>query len=349
MKSDLAQSRWLYPDVLRGVAIIAMLIAHAMRLLPLVLPWAEPVFGRINAVASPLFATVMGMSAAIMFLTTERRGSVVWHNTVRGLALIAIALVVAEWNSWIAIVLGQLGLVLWLGTPLLLFRTRVVAAIAIVVTVVSSPLNKWVLENTDYQQYGVEGPGFFGQLVLWFFTNPNYRFTNLLPYFLFGAVLVSIGFARRPDVVRSSVLFGIGLVTHALATLWYSSMTIQPISGSYSDNFYDLSLVLLALGFFGLLATLNNEIVDRTLDPIRVVGTVALSVYVLQIALVGWMNTSWGLVYGQNYWGAWLLLVVGVVFVGWLWGRFLGRGPIEWIIGLLSGRYLPRRSSHRKN
>jgi len=30
--------------------------------------------------------------------------------------------------------------------------------------------------------------------------------------------------------------------------------------------------------------------------------------------------------------------------VGILWWRFVGKGPIEWLIGVVSGRYRPRRA-----
>lgn len=334
-------TRWSYPDVLRGVAIIAMLIAHARRLVMHLPAWWDPIIGRINDVASPLFATVMGMAAAIMLASSASRRSVVWHNTVRGIVLIALAIWLAEWGSWIAIVLGQLGLVLWLGTPLLLLGTRAVAAIAVALTLVAAWLNQWVARSVSPELLYEWTPA--GIAVQWFFTNGNYRFTNLLPYFLFGAILVSIGFARNPDRRRSGILLGIGLLAQVVGTVWRNASEVGPPSGSNPDTMHEAGLVLIVLGVFGLVAAAQNPWIESALAPVRTVGTVALSVYVFQIALVGWMNTSWNLDYTRNHWFAWTVLVVGVIAVGWVWARFVGRGPIEWFIGLVSGRYLPRR------
>jgi hypothetical protein len=49
----------------------------------------------------------------------------------------------------------------------------------------------------------------------------------------------------------------------------------------------------------------------------------------------------------ENRWLEWFVLVVGVSAAGILWWRFVGKGPIEWGIGVVSGRYrMPRRTPH---
>ncbi|HWO50444.1 MAG TPA: heparan-alpha-glucosaminide N-acetyltransferase domain-containing protein [Ornithinibacter sp.] len=64
--------RIVVPDVLRGVAILAMLIAHAVPFLPGAPSALNFLMFNINDVASPLFALVMGMSAQIVTQRTAR-------------------------------------------------------------------------------------------------------------------------------------------------------------------------------------------------------------------------------------------------------------------------------------
>jgi uncharacterized protein len=62
----LQKDRYLVPDVARGVAILAMLIAHAGPLMVTQPPATAFVQGQLNDLASPLFAVTMGAAAAIV-------------------------------------------------------------------------------------------------------------------------------------------------------------------------------------------------------------------------------------------------------------------------------------------
>ena len=66
--------RLVVPDVLRGVAILGMLVAHAKPLLPSLPPGVPLAMGSANDVASPLFALVMGLSAEILTQRTPPAG-----------------------------------------------------------------------------------------------------------------------------------------------------------------------------------------------------------------------------------------------------------------------------------
>ena len=65
--------RLVVPDVLRGIAILAMLIAHAAPLVPSLPESVLFVQSNINDLASPLFALVMGMSTALVMRKPARR------------------------------------------------------------------------------------------------------------------------------------------------------------------------------------------------------------------------------------------------------------------------------------
>lgn len=108
--------RLVVPDALRGLALLAMVIAHVDPFLRDPPRGWDFLSGQINDVASPLFALVMGMSAQIML----QRGGVgpratwvvIGQNAVRGVVLIALGLWLETWGTWIAIVLAFLGVLL---------------------------------------------------------------------------------------------------------------------------------------------------------------------------------------------------------------------------------------------
>src|SRR6187397_2907843 len=86
----LQRDRFLVPDVARGVAILAMLVAHAGPLMsdqPAVTAFLQ---GQLNDVASPLFATTMGAAAAIVLAkagTASAQRTVIVQNVIRGAIL----------------------------------------------------------------------------------------------------------------------------------------------------------------------------------------------------------------------------------------------------------------------
>ena len=348
--------RLVVPDVLRGIAILAMLIAHAA---PLVRSLPEPVLfvqGNINDVASPLFALVMGMSTALVVQKTgpsaQDRGLVVVQNLIRGLILVGLGMWLSTWGSWIAIVLSFLGIVLMVGTPVLLLSTRWVLGIAAGLVILSQPINALMVALFPMAL----GVPLELLPIDWLFTNTHYRVTNLLPFFLVGAALLRHGF-RRDNLLLA--IFGVALIAYPLRPLYEAvvapalgvdafTLFAMTRSGSYLDTLHDVGLVFMTYVVVVLLATVRSQRAARVIAacfmPFRALGSVSLSVYVLQVGVVAIMALlPWGL---ENRWTEWLVLVVGVSAVGILWWRFVGKGPIEWAIGVVSGRYrLPAAAS----
>lgn len=334
----LQPDRLVVPDALRGIAIVAMLIAHALPLVPSARTGAVGfVAGNVNDLASPLFALVMGMSAALVLARPGASGMrVVLQNLVRGAILITLGLQLATWGSWIAIVLAFLGVVLAVGTPVLLLRSRWVGAIAAVVALVGAPLNAAVASAVDPAVLATQTPG--SLLLRWLFLDSHYRVTNLLPFFLLGALLLRHGFRRD----RLLLLLGVAAVlAYPVRPVVDRLAGIDSVSGSYPDTLHDLGLVLAVHVAVVLLATVRARpaegVIAAVLTPFRAVGSLALSVYVLQVAVVAAMAEA-GLGYSADSPGAFLLLLLGVWAAGVLWWRFVGTGPIEWITGQLTRR-----------
>jgi uncharacterized protein len=343
----LQRDRYLVPDVARGVAILAMLVAHAGPIMvdqPMATVFLQ---GQLNDLASPLFAVTMGAAAAIVLAKagSDPRAvrAVIVQNLIRGVILVLLGLLLSTWGSWIAVILSFLGIVLAIGTPLVLLRSRLLVIVLGVVLVVGAPLNNAMLAATGpLITSGERSPSSF--LLEWLFLSPHYRVTNLLPWFLFGALLFRIRFGGRR---AGWIMLALSVPAWWLGPLWRggTGAGFSP-SGSYLDTLHDAGLVLFTLGLIVLLASIRQDrvaaVVRAVFLPFQAIGSISLSLYVFQVAVVAWMAAN-GIRFGTTDPVAWLVLVLGVPLVGILWWRFVGKGPIEWLIGVVSGRYRPRR------
>jgi uncharacterized membrane protein YeiB len=325
-------TRLLVPDVLRGFAIIAMLIAHAAAFVPNV-PWAVSfITANFSDVASPLFALVMGMSAELVWRRGGRMGVTLLQQTLRGLFLIVLGVWLASWGSWVAIVLAYLGLLIIIGAPILLARTPIVIAVTVLMLVVSQPL----LAVARTWTWVYTAPPVIREPMIWLFLGPQYRVVNLLPMFLIGALLI------RHGLKRDRLLWVMAAVAPLAYVAWAAGQRLGTVqSGDYLDTLKDVGLVFAVYVCVVVAATIHRKKAERfwgaVFVPLRACGQVALSLYLLHVGLIA----LWNNVYGrpaENLYPGWLVIVPGMILVGWLWWRFVGTGPVEWVMGWLTGR-----------
>lgn len=329
--------RLVVPDVLRGVAIVAMVIAHAAPFLPEA-SWAvKIVTSNISDLASPLFALVMGMSAELVWRRGGARGKTMLQQAVRGLFLILLGVWMATWGSWVDVILAYLGLVIILGVPILLARTPVLIAVTAVLLLISQPV--LVLARTWTWVSAAPAP--IGDLVGWLLLGPHYRVINLLPVFLIGALLI------RHGLRRDSLLVGLAVAAPLAYLAWLGSERLSGVnapSGDYLDTLKDFGLVFAVYVIVVLAATARRDGAKRfwrpVFAPLIACGQVALSLYLLHVGLIALWNNAYGRP-SENVWLGWLLIVPGMILVGWLWWRFVGTGPVEWVMGWLTGRRKP--------
>ncbi|MCT9819134.1 hypothetical protein N3K63_02410 [Microbacterium sp. W1N] len=339
--------RLVIPDVLRGVAIFAMLVAHGIPLMTDVPATVTVLTGMLNDVASPLFALVMGISAQLVLGRPAASPRVVTlQQLARGVILIVLGVWLSMWGSWVAIVLSFLGLVLLVGAPLLLLSTRAVAALTVVLLLASEPLITWLNQVLA----PLAGSSTAGSLVAgWISMNPHYRLVNLLPMFLAGALLLRVGLPSSWTAVAVAGFVGIAgfSANQAVAAV----QGYPPASGTWADTARDIGLVALAYAAVAGLAAIRRPGVRRVVDavfvPLRACGSVALSLYVVQVALIAWWSSQ-GLGWHGNHPVPWLVLVPGLMVLGTLWWRFVGLGPVEWLMGVVTGRYAWRPASVRR-
>lgn len=329
--------RLVIPDVLRGVAIVAMVIAHAAPFLPEVPGAVKFVTANISDLASPLFALVMGMSAELVWRRGGPRGVTLLQQAVRGLFLIALGVWMVTWGSWVDVILAYLGLVIILGAPILLARTPVVIAVTAVLLLISQPL----LGIAQTWTWAATAPVPVRDIIGWLFLGTHYRVLNLLPVFLIGALLI------RHGLRRDGLLVGLAVMAPLAYLAWPVGERLTGVyvrSGEYLDTVKDLGLVFAVYVIVVYAATARREGAKKTwaaiFAPLIACGQVALSLYLLHVGLIAlWVRANGRP--AENFWPGWLVIVPGMVVVGWLWWRFVGTGPVEWVMGWLTGRRKP--------
>lgn len=327
--------RLIVPDVLRGIAIIAMLVAHAAPFVPH-LPWAA-LFAQatLNALASPLFALVMGMSAELLRRREARAATTLLQQGVRGLFLILLGVWMATWGSWVDVILGYLGVLLIIGAPLLLARTPVLVGITAVLLVISQPVADAARNMEGLDTAPIR------DLMTWTVLGQNYRVITLLPMFLIGALLVRHGLRRGP------LLWVLAAVAPLAYLAWPVAERLGVTgvrTGDYLDTLRDLALTFVTVVVVVLAATVRGDgarnFWTRLFVPLIACGQVALSLYLLHVGLIALWSGDHGRPV-DNFWPGWLVIVPGMILAGWLWWRFIGTGPVEWVMGWLTGRRKP--------
>ena len=295
---------------------------------------------QVNDLASPLFALVMGVAAGLVFPgPSTSRGLA--RAGVRGVALIVLGVGLEQLDHWVAVILHILGLLVIVGTPLLLLGSRWLLGIAAALVLVGPTVIEAVTRAAGGEAGGAAPTaGWAGNpLVEWLVLNTHYRVLTLLPLFLVGAVLARRGL----DDERASWWCLMG----GMAMLW-ASFAIEllgyPVvfSGDHTDQLQENGLALAAYGLVmaTAIAGARRGVRHVVLGPLALIGTVALSLYVAHVALLVPVIPA----FPEGGWVPFGLFVGVSVLAAWCWARFVGRGPLERLVDLLSP---PRRPPAR--
>lgn len=328
-------------DLVRGTAIVCMVIAHLTIIAPAASGPTALAVGLANNVASPLFAVVMGVSAGIVLTRRHRPvkgGAFVLRNVARGLLLIAIGVALEQLRSYVAIVLMSLGATLVVAAPLSLLPVPVVAATA-AGTFVAGP---WVnaAARGALSPTRVASDAWVDQVLQWLVLSPHYRVVSLLPFVLLGVVLARAGLTR--GVALLTLLMGVlaGVVVVALQLAGHGVGGPAHVSGSVPDALLDLTLAAGAFGVLVLLARWRPAApLVAALAPVRGVGALSLTAYVLHVGLIALVLATIEWPRMQQSWVPLCVAIMLVTVLGcWAWWRLLGRGPLERAMALVTDR-----------
>lgn len=327
-------------DLVRGVAVICMIIAHVRVWAPITSVPAKAAVLVVNNVASPLFALVMGVSVGIVLTRSARPvtgTSFIVRNLVRGLLLIAIGVGLEQLHTFVAIVLMSLGATLVVAAPFALLPVRVLAGVALLTFAVGPVVNAAARAALDLTR--VYSRAWLDQVLQWLVLSTHYRVVSLLPFALIGIVLARRGLTRA--VALWTVLVGLAAgVGVGLLRLGGVGIGVSEVaSGDLPDALLDVALAGCALEVVVLVARSTwAEPVVAALAPVRAVGAVALTAYVLHVGLISVVMRALGPVAYEH----WPVLTSGIllatVLTCWFWWVLVGRGPVERLMALVSDR-----------
>lgn len=345
-------------DLLRGFALLGMFVVHfhdQSNELEGVQDFVRTLIWRLVETKSHgTFALLFGAGFAIQLRRAQARGTPFVARYLRRLAILAVFGIIAHGLFGYNVLVSYA----FMGVPLLLLHrlsTKVLIAMAIVLTMtVPVYVLTWrhlsgedaararqvaaaeVMEAIDEAERGNS----FSALVSarlrhmnWFHSQPFFFIPGAtLALFLVGLLMIRHRIFERPQDHTVLLLWMIvfGSITWALAnwggawTLWASHL------GLIRDQWLTLSYVAVAL-----LAITRWPDLARKAQPIADAGRLALTNYLLQIAVIDLMFSGYGLGLGEilptnAFMTALACFTIEVAFSAW-WLRRFRYGPAEWV------------------
>jgi uncharacterized protein len=334
-------------DVARGLAVLGMFAAH-VGVAEGPTAWLAVADGR----SSILFALVAGVSLAIV--TGGPRpfsGDALVHARarllVRAVLLLALVALLDVLGTRVLLILGFYAAYFVLALPFLRWGPRRLALAAAVVAVAGPPLAYWGPELLV--SAGLRPPRDGSGAVTDFLLTGHYPAVVWMAYVFAGMAIGRCDL--RSARLRGRLVRG-GLAATAggyLASAWLLERFVPESpawylsqAGPHHDTFFEV----LGSGGFAV-AVLGTCLYARrvgawVLAPLAAVGSMALTVYSLQIVAI-W---RWDLVASTTN-GPLLVMVVVTLVAATAWRALLGRGPLERVLATVARRTAPPPSTDR--
>ena len=338
-------------DLARGVALVLMFVAH-------VAPSDGPlrVLLLSEFLTAPLFAMLVGIGAD---LAQDRVAPVLGaraflgRQLIRAAALVALGWWLAQSLAQIVIVLVPLGLLMVVCLPLAQVRTRWLAGLGVLFTVVALALPMVVARLGP----GAIGPGSWGEVAGRLGGWGPYRMTAFIAYAIAGMLLVrwlqSVR-ARPGRVLIAGLAAAVAMGLLLVATNVAGVVEVHAYDGTAPETLGNLcgsaSIVLLCswLAAQSWFLRLPRRLVDLLVAP----GQMTLTLYCWQVVVLHWH----GLVRPGERDDSWTMLVLlagSSAALSTLWrlmtwtglgervSRGLHRGPVEGVVEGLAGALFP--------
>ncbi|GAA1838372.1 DUF418 domain-containing protein [Agromyces salentinus] len=346
-----APSRVVGVDIARGLALIGMFVAHVAPMVP------DEGVAALMAVADErprlLFALTAGIGLGLLSggirPTADPRGRRRLRGQVAIRAIILIALgvlIAATLHPLVFIILDVYGVAFLLMLPLLFLPPRVALGLGIGLLAVMPALAAMASTTEFVEQARLTPLRFLSDWVV----SGAYPAVIWVPVMLIGVALARLDLESRVTVTVT------GLVGAAAAFIALPLASLLPPPTMVAEASWAVPLrasletfgntgvgaavvaVLLALTLFAA-AGVRRATVAVT-SPIAAMGGMPLTIYTLHLVVISLAkrtepgtgavtDDSWPLLVG---------LVVGSMLFAWLWRRFIGRGPLEWLLRWASGR-----------
>ncbi|WP_162238988.1 MULTISPECIES: DUF418 domain-containing protein [unclassified Rathayibacter] len=342
MTATASPSRIVGLDVARGLAVLGMFAAH---LAPSSreMPWD----GR----SSVLFAVLAGVSIGLMTGGAGRSSHRLRDTAsilLRGLYLLVIGVLLTLLGTPIAVILPHYG-VMFAVAALLLFLPRAALAALVVLFAVIGPVvvdeltvsgGAWVSGLTPDQALLAATP------LTWL--TQYYPVPSWLAYVVLG-LLVARCDIRSPLTQRWLVLggFAAAVLGYGVGVALGGPESVEAHSSTTAEILGAGGVAAVAIG--SLTALTARVAALRTITaPLAAVGAMPLTIYSVQLVALAVYLLPYE-PFDFDAWRSWSLLasfVVCSVVFALLWRRFVGQGPLEWLLARASLR--PRAPSSQE-
>lgn len=325
-------------DLARGIAMIGMFAAHMVELPAF--RWTEPASwpGIANGHSSILFATLAGVSIALV--TGGPRGTAPhtataarWRLVVRALCIWTLGVLLAATPVPIIVILPAYGILFLLAVPAIRWRPPALFAAAAVIAL-AAPFAVHAIDAAPFWDTasGIAVDGALG----W-----NYPF---LLWAAFVALGLGIGRLRLREPVTALLLLAAGIVLTALgegviapwaaADGWRAALDGQPHSSGVGEAVGSGGVAMAAIALCVLLCRTPLRWLAL---PLRAVGSMPLSAYTAQfvvwVAVAGSSPDPLAFRATEPFWP----FTIATILACTAWAVLVGRGPLEWGIGRLAG------------
>lgn len=321
-------ARLLGVDLARGVAVVAMVIAHTS-------PSAIDL--PFEYLTAPLFAMLIGVGLGLSVTrSTASPAALINDNIVRGALLFLIGVFLQRMYASIDIVLQTLGLLMVVLAPLALLLARrprltlALAALAYLLSPVATGLTRERLATGEHGTLARDA-------LEWVAADPHYRLSSHLVYGLIGIALAA-WLRRGGGDGPAGGIRALQMGLFASAVLVLGKLTGWGGAAYAGDHVEILATTLLAAGTIIGCTWLVGAAGPRaaTLEAVIATGRMALSAYAVQVIyLWALMQTNNSASWNDNAW--WILVSTIAVCVGasWAWQTVLHRpGPLETLLRL---------------
>lgn len=311
-------------DLLRGVALLLMFVAHCAPS-----PGPLRLFALSEFATAPLFVLLIGVGAQLgdrgargLPVTFVRAG-------IRAAVLVALGLWLDSWGAQVDIVLTSLALPTLLAPVLARCRTSVLIALATASWAAGPVVRDW---GRDHRARALAHSDDLGAH-LWdvVAAGEHYRFSTFLAFLCLGIVVWRAHATQHANVRSASaglvaVLAAAGLIAAKNA----GRIRFEPYSGDRLEVFFTLLLV-------GGLAAVWFAVVPKTthLPALATAGSMTLSVYVVQIAYLAWVARALRPGEADDSWANVGVLCVAALALPTLWRSLAPREP--WVRGPIEG------------
>ncbi|MDY0911676.1 DUF418 domain-containing protein [Rathayibacter festucae] len=334
-------SRIVGLDVARGLAVLGMFAAH---LAPVE---REAAWDGRSAV---LFAVLAGVSIGLMS-GGARRSTRPFLDTasilLRGLYLLVIGVGLNLLGTPIAVILPHYGL-MFVVAALLMFLPRAVLVVLAATFAVGGPLlvDRIVTAGNDWIATLSPEDALLARMPLTWLTQ-YYPVPSWLAYVVLGLLIarcdIRSATTQRWLVIGGAIAavlgYGVGLALGGPESVEAHSSTTAEILGAGG-------IAAVAIGSLTALAA-RLAVIRTVTAPLAAVGAMPLTVYSVQlVALAVYLIPFEPFDFAA--WQSWTLLAsftVVAVLGALLWRRFVGQGPLEWLLARASLR--PRTRAAR--